>query len=39
MVQKFDGMLEKYLPKFAEKVQLKLPQLKKLPTLKKVESE
>jgi hypothetical protein len=39
MVEKFDGMLEKYLPKFAEKVQLKLPQLKKLPTLKKVESE
>ena len=39
MVQKFDGLLEQYLPKFAEKVQLKLPQLKKLPTLKKVESE
>jgi hypothetical protein len=39
MIQKFDGMLEQYLPKFAEKVQLKLPQLKKLPTLKKVESE
>ena len=39
MIEKFDGMLGQYLPKFAEKVQLKLPQLKKLPTLKKVESE
>jgi hypothetical protein len=39
MVQKFDGMLTKYLPKFAEKVTLNLPQLKKLPTLKKVETE
>lgn len=37
MVEKFDNMLEKYLPKFAEKVELKLPQLKKLPTLKKID--
>lgn len=37
MVQKFDGMLDKYLPKFAERVELKLPQLKKLPTLKKID--
>ncbi len=39
MVKKFDSLLEQYVPKFAEKVELKLPQLKKLPTLKKVESE
>lgn len=39
MRENFDGMLEKYLPKFAEKVELKLPQLKKLPTLKKVEAQ
>lgn len=37
MVEKFDTMLTKYLPKFAEKVELKLPQLKKLPTLKKID--
>lgn len=37
MVEKFDTMLGKYLPKFAEKVELKLPQLKKLPTLKKID--
>jgi len=37
MVEKFDSMLINYLPKFAEKVELKLPQLKKLPTLKKID--
>ena len=39
MVNKFDTMLTNYLPKFAEKVSLNLPQIKKLPTLKKVETE
>lgn len=39
MVKNFDDMMEKYLPKFAQKMSLNLPQLKKLPTLKKVESE
>lgn len=39
MTNKFSDMMEKYLPKFAEKVSLNLPQLKKLPTLKKVETE
>jgi len=39
MRTKFDTILENYLPKFAEKVSLKLPQLKKLPVLKKVEQE
>ena len=38
MVNKFEGLLENYLPKFAEKVPLNLPQLKKLPTLKKIEA-
>ena len=37
MVEKFDTMLTQYLPKFAERVELKLPQLKKLPTLKKID--
>ena len=37
MRDKFSIMLENYLPKFAEKVSLKLPELKKLPVLKKVE--
>lgn len=37
MRDKFSVMLDNYLPKFAEKVSLNLPQLKKLPTLKKVE--
>ena len=39
MLKKFDEMLELYLPKFSEKVSLKLPTLKKLPSLKKVETE
>jgi len=38
MKDKFSVMLDKYVPKFAEKVALNLPQLKKLPTLKKVEN-
>lgn len=38
MVEKFDTMLSNYLPKFAEKISLNLPQLKKLPTLKKIET-
>lgn len=37
MREKFSTMLDSYLPKFAEKVELKLPQLKKLPTLKKID--
>lgn len=37
MREKFSTMLDNYLPKFAEKVELKLPQLKKLPTLKKID--
>lgn len=37
MRDKFSVMLDNYVPKFAEKVSLNLPQLKKLPTLKKVE--
>lgn len=39
MIKKFDTILTNYLPTFAEKVQLKLPTLKKLPTLNKVETE
>jgi hypothetical protein len=39
MVNKFDTMLTNYLPNFAQKMSLNLPQLKKLPTLKKVETE
>lgn len=38
MVKKFDQLLTDYLPAFAEEVQLKLPTLKKLPKLTKVES-
>jgi hypothetical protein len=38
MREKFNIMLDDYLPKFAEKVSLKLPELKKLPVLKKVDS-
>jgi len=38
MREKFNTMLDNYLPKFAEKVSLKLPELKKLPVLKKVDS-
>ena len=37
MRENFDEMMTKYVPKFAEKVELKLPTLKKLPTLTKVE--
>ena len=33
MVENFDTLLTNYLPKFAEKVELKLPTLKKLPTV------
>jgi hypothetical protein len=40
MHNKFQTMLEKYLPKFAERMKMSLPQLKSLPKLKKVgESE
>lgn len=39
MSTKFEDLLEKYLPKFAQKLSLNLPKLQKLPTLKKVESE
>jgi len=39
MIKKFENILTANLPKFAEKVSLNLPQLKKLPTLKKVDSE
>jgi glycosyltransferase involved in cell wall biosynthesis len=38
MTKNFDEYLTQYLPKFAEKISLNLPQLKKLPTLKKVET-
>lgn len=37
MIKKFDTILTNYLPTFAEKVELKLPTLKKLPTLSKID--
>lgn len=36
MKTKFEKLLDEKLPKFAQKMQLNLPQLKKLPTLKKL---
>jgi glycosyltransferase involved in cell wall biosynthesis len=36
MHNKFDSILENSLPKFSKKLELNLPQLKKLPTLKKI---
>jgi len=36
MKTKFEKLLDENLPKFAQKMQLNLPQLKKLPTLKKL---
>lgn len=39
MHSKFENLLNDYIPKFSQKLSLNLPQLKKLPTLKKVESE
>lgn len=37
MIKKFDTILTNYLPTFAEKVELKFPTLKKLPTLSKID--
>lgn len=37
MRQSFSELMDRYLPKFAERVSLNLPQLKKLPTLRKIE--
>jgi glycosyltransferase involved in cell wall biosynthesis len=37
MHNKFDSILENSLPKFSKKLELNLPQLKKLPTLKKID--
>ena len=39
MCKKFETMLDNYLPKFAEKMKLNLPQLKELPKLKKITTE
>lgn len=39
MTVKFEQLLDNYIPKFAQKMSLNLPQMKKLPTLKKVETE
>jgi hypothetical protein len=39
MSEKFEQLLDTHLPKFAQRISLNLPQLKKLPTLKKVETE
>jgi hypothetical protein len=39
MTTKFESMLETYLPKFAEKVKINLPQLKELPKLTKLKKE
>lgn len=39
MCKKFETMLDNFLPKFAEKMKLSLPQLKELPKLKKITSE
>lgn len=39
MTEKFSGIMEKYLPKFAEKVKINLPQLKELPKLTKLKKE
>lgn len=35
MTKKFDDFLEQYLPKFAQKLQLNIPKLNKLPSIKK----
>lgn len=35
MTKKFDNFLEQYLPKFAQKLQLNIPKLNKLPSIKK----
>lgn len=39
MVDKFDSMLKSYLPTFAEKVKINIPQLKELPKLNKLKKE
>lgn len=39
MQEKFENMLDTYLPKFAEKLKISLPQLKELPKLNKLTKE
>lgn len=39
MHKKFQTLLDEKLPKFAQKMQLNLPQLKKLPTLRKISTD
>lgn len=39
MTEKFENILESYLPKFAERVKINLPQLKELPKLTKLKKE
>jgi glycosyltransferase involved in cell wall biosynthesis len=39
MHKKFQTLLDEKLPKFAQKMQLNLPKLKKLPTLRKISND
>ncbi len=39
MITKFESLLETYLPKFAERMKINLPQLKELPKLTKLKKE